>query len=417
MPRTRLRLDRSLWGYNLRILLGNSYWLIVTPIVATMLVLFWNIATAGLGSAGKCVQTIEVLAPLLGAMLCAYMVAPEQGGVAELVFVRPISMEKLLLLRLVTAFGFVLVLLIPPLAIYRLTVPEFPVLLTVFSALCSAIFLSALAMALASATRQPLLGLGLAGAFWAFDLALGSVFNPALTLHGLADQVSGSAQLDLWAVSKTLLVVLGALLYLWNRSLLGRPTAPRRPLVLARNVAFVVLLLLAYVYTGAAAKVLYLTHNEARLGNQSWMLYQHSFRPYGPVPVAWLFGPGLPGLRRGRARPHPGAGEAQPRRGGGEPDASGRAEVPAEHVGRQHGLRVGALRDGIPRLPTLDGPYRGGRRGAARRVHGPEHHGRLGLPRRVREAVPAQPLHPDRALRAGLHGRLRARLRDGHHLL
>ena len=285
---------RGLWAYNVRILLGNSYWLIITPIVVAQLVLFWNIATSGLSSAPGAAQTIEILAPILGALLCAYAVSPEHAGVGELVFVRPISLEKLLLLRLAAIFAFVLVLLIPPLVIFRLTVTDFAVLPALLSGLVSALFLSALAMALASATRQPLLGLGVAGAFWAFDFLLGAQFNPLLTLHTYAGYLSGAPMSELWLYGKAVLLTLAAALYLWNRRLLGRPAAPRRVLVIVRNVVLVVAILVGYLYTGAAGKLVYLLRNEGRLGNQAWISYQQAFRVYGPLPVPWLFGPVFP---------------------------------------------------------------------------------------------------------------------------
>jgi len=286
--------SRGLWAYNIRILLGNSYWLIITPIVVAQLVLFWSIATSGLSSAPGAAQTIEILAPILGALLCAYAVSPEHAGVGELVFVRPISLEKLLLLRLAAIFAFVLVLLIPPLVIFRLTVTDFAVLPALLSGLVSALFLSALAMALASATRQPLLGLGVAGAFWAFDFLLGAQFNPLLTLHTYAGYLGGAPMSELWLYGKAVLLVLAAALYLWNRQLLGRPAAPRRVLVIVRNVVLVVAILVAYLYTGAAGKLVYLLRNEANLGNQAWISYQQAFRVYGPLPVPWLFGPAFP---------------------------------------------------------------------------------------------------------------------------
>ena len=154
------RRGAGLWAYNVRILVSNTYWLIATPIAATQLVLFWNMATATLFSPTRAAQTIELLAPILGAFLCAHILAPEQDGVGELVFVRPISIERVLLLRLAVIFAFVLVVLIPAFVIYQVGIDDFPLALTIVSAAPSVLFLSLLAMALASATRHPLIGFG-----------------------------------------------------------------------------------------------------------------------------------------------------------------------------------------------------------------------------------------------------------------
>ncbi len=284
----------GLWAYNVRILVGNTYWLIATPIAATQLVLFWNMATATLFSPTRAAQTIELLAPILGAFLCAHALAPEQDGVGELVFVRPISIEKVLLLRLAVIFAFVLVVLIPAFVIYQVGIDDFPLALTVAAAAPSVLFLSLLAMALASATRHPLIGFGGAGIFWVLDVAVGSYFNPLVCLHGFAGNLAGRPMAEQWMIGKLVLLVLAVLLYLWNRSLLGRPAAPRRWVGVVRRGLLICLLLLSYVATGAAYKVAYGIRHERDSGYRTRLWYQQQFRGYGPLPVAWMFGPAFP---------------------------------------------------------------------------------------------------------------------------
>jgi tetratricopeptide (TPR) repeat protein len=291
--------SRRLLVYNIRILLGNSYWLIVTPIAAAEIVFFWNTATAGFSSAAGIARTVEMLAPILGAFLCAYAVAPEQAGAGELVFVRPVSPEKILLLRLAAIFGFVLalfffLLLVPLFVLYRDGLADLPLLPSLLAALISMVFLSALSLAVASATRQPLLGLAVAGGYWALDLLIGSGFNPLLTMHSFADFVAARPMSDLWWANKLLLFGLAVVLYGWNRTLLGRPVAPRRALVVARNTALIILVVFGYLWSGAAYKVAYGLKHEAELGNQTQLWYQQQFSPYGPLPVAWLFGRAFP---------------------------------------------------------------------------------------------------------------------------
>lgn len=291
--------SRRLLVYNIRILLGNSYWLIITPIAAAEIIFFWNTATAGFSSAMGIARTIEMLAPILGAFLCAYAVAPEQAGVGELVFVRPVSLEKILLLRLAAIFGFVLalfffLLLVPLLVLYWDGLRDLPLLPSLLAALISMFFLSALSLALASATRQPLLGLAVAGGYWALDLIVGSGFSPLLTLHSFADFVAARPMSELWWMNKLLLLCLAVILYAWNRAVLGRPAAPRRVLVVTRNAVLIALVAFAYLWSGAAYKVAYGLRHERDLGNQTQLWYQQQFSPYGPLPVAWLFGRAFP---------------------------------------------------------------------------------------------------------------------------
>jgi tetratricopeptide (TPR) repeat protein len=281
----------SLWAYNIRILLGNTYWLIVTPLAAAQLVVFWNMATATSLTAARATLTMETVAAILAAFLCAHALAPEQDGVGELVFVRPVSVERVLLLRLGAIFAFVLIVLVPGLIVYKLVVHSFSIWLALLGSLPSMLLLSALAMAVASATRQPLLGLATAGGFWAIDLAVGSYFNPLVSLHGLASYLDGRAMGEQWVANKLVLLTLGVLLYLWNRSTLGRPAAPRKARVIVKSVLAVVVVLVCYVAAGAVYKVAYGVRHEREMGLQARLWYQQQFGGYGPLPVARLFGP------------------------------------------------------------------------------------------------------------------------------
>jgi tetratricopeptide (TPR) repeat protein len=281
----------SLWAYNIRILLGNTYWLIVTPLAAAQLALFWNMATATSLTAARATLTIEMLAALLGAFLCAHALAPEQDGVGELVFVRPVSVERVLLLRLTAIFAFVLVMLIPAFVVYEAKVGTFSAGLALLGSLPSMLALSALAMAVASATRQPLIGLAAAGTFWGIDLTVGGYLNPLVSLHGLSSYIEGRPLGDQWAVNKLALLGVGLLLYLWNRKTLGRPAAPRRARTIAKGVVAVVALVGCYVVGGAGYKLVYGIRHEREMGLGARMWYQQQFSGYGPLPIAPLFGP------------------------------------------------------------------------------------------------------------------------------
>ncbi|UCC67365.1 MAG: hypothetical protein JSV79_09550 [Armatimonadota bacterium] len=290
----KVRRRSSLWAYNVRILAGNTYWLVAIPVAATQLVLFWNMATATLFSPTRAAQTIELLSPILGAFMCAYALAPEQDGVGELVFVRPVSFEKILLLRLAVILAFVFAVISPAFVIYRAGIHDFPLGMTVLAAVPSMLFLSILAMALASATRHPLIGFGAAGAFWVLDLSIGSHFNPLVSLHGFSDHLANRPMAEQWVVGKLILVGLAVLLYVWNRRLLGRPPAPRRWVSAARSAVLLILLLSGYIAAGAGYKVAYGIRHERDLGYRARLWYQQQFRCYGPLPVAWMLGPAFP---------------------------------------------------------------------------------------------------------------------------
>ena len=281
----------GIWLYNVRILLGNTYWLVVTPVAAIQLILFWNMATATLFSVARAAQTVELLAPILAAFLCAHALAPEQDGVGELVFVRPVSVERVLALRLAVIFAFVFAALTPAFVIYAIGIDGFPLAVTLLAAIPSMLMLSVLAMALASAARNPMLGFAGAGAFWALDLVIGGYFNPLVSLHGFADYVAGRPMSEQWVVSKLVLLALAALIYAWQRRMLGRPAGPRRWISAVRAGVTVGLLLLVYVSSGAAYKVAYGIAHERDLGARARLWYQQQFRGYGPIPVPWMFGP------------------------------------------------------------------------------------------------------------------------------
>ncbi|MFB3882481.1 MAG: tol-pal system YbgF family protein [Armatimonadota bacterium] len=284
----------SLWAYNVRILLANSYWLIVTPVAAAQLVLFWNMAVVSSTGVVSAVQTIELLAPILGAFLCAHVLLPEQGKVGELVFVRPVSLERVLVLRIAAAFAFVLIVVSPVLYFYHAKVDGFPLGAALLAALPPLLFLSVLALAAASVLRHPLFGFAVAGAFWTLDLATGGYYNALVSLHSFADSLADKPMSDLWLTNKLVLTALAAVVYLWLRSRLGQPVAPRRWRATALRSLAVAAIALAYFGLGAGHKLAYGIRHEAELGARSHLWYQLQFRGYGPLPLARLFGPAFP---------------------------------------------------------------------------------------------------------------------------
>jgi tetratricopeptide (TPR) repeat protein len=290
LPTPRER-SSGLWAYNIRILLGNSYWLIITPIAAAQLVLFWNMAVVSMSSPARSAGTVELVAPVLAAFLCAHALAPEQGSTDELIFVRPVSIERILILRVVAIFAFILLALSPVLTLYQLRVGAFPLAMTLLATLPSMLLLSMLALGVASAVRQPLLGFAAAGAYWALDLVTRGYLNPIVSLQTYSGWLSGLPFSEVWAVNKLVLVGLAGLLYFWVRSMLGRPAAPLRLRVVAARSVLAVAIVFVYLATGAGYKLAYGLHREKDLDSHAHIWYQTQFGSYGPLPVPGLFGP------------------------------------------------------------------------------------------------------------------------------
>ncbi len=295
--RDQARIQRGrqgLWAYNIRILLGNSYWLIVTPVAGAQLVLFWNMAVVSASSAPTAVRTVELLAPILAAFLCAHALAPEHGKVGELVFVRPVSVERVLLLRMAAVFAFVLIVISPVLILDMFRVQDFPLGAAVAAALPGMALMSVIALAAANALRQPLLGFAAVAAFWALDVATGGYFNALVSLRGYGNWLAQEPMSELWLTNKLVLCGLAVVIYLGLRKTLGKPAAPRRLRTAVVRAAVAVVVLVLYAGTGAGYKLAYGLRHEQELGIQSRLWYQVQFGRYGPAPVARLFGPAFP---------------------------------------------------------------------------------------------------------------------------
>jgi len=284
----------GLWAYSIRILLGNSYWLIITPLAAAQLVLFWNMAVMSMSTSSQAAGSVELVAPILGAFLCAHALSPEQGKVGELVFVRPVSIERILMLRIAAVFAFVLVAMSPIFILYHVRIEAFPLGTTLLAAAPSMLFLSLLALGISSAVHHPLLGFAAAAGFWGVDLVTGGALNPLTSLQSYAGSISGRPLSEIWVINKLVLLALSAVLYLWVRSMLGRPVAPLRFRLVAARSVLAVGVVIAYLATGAGFKVWYGLNREGEMGARSHLWYQRQFSAYGPVPVGRLFGPALP---------------------------------------------------------------------------------------------------------------------------
>lgn len=282
---------RRLWRYNLRIVLGQTYWLLVIPIAVSQLVLFWHMAMAVTFKPVTAARTAELLAPALGAFLCAYVLGPEYQLTGEITFCKPFAVHRLLLLRLFSVWLFVGLLLATMFAGYYFGLGPFPVGITILAAVPSVLFLSLLSLTVATLFRSPGAGLAVAGAYWALDLLGGAGFHPLLTLHGWAERLADKNFSEWWKTSKLCLLGLSLLLYFINGRLMTRPQVPRRRWRTAAKTIGATLVLGLYLYTGAAYKIVVGLREEQTNPLQAWLWYRTQFSMYGPLPVPYLFGP------------------------------------------------------------------------------------------------------------------------------
>lgn len=293
---------RTQFQYDARILLSNSYWLLVIPLVASQLVVFWHMAVAAVVRDGTVASTCELVVPLLAAFLCAHVVAPEhRNRVDELTFVRPVSILRTVILRLIALYTITVLLAAVMLFVYKVGLKqEFTLSTLAIASVPSILFLSMLSMAFASAWRTPAAGIGAALVYWAVDAAWGSGLNPLFGLHEYSVALNareGTEQplSSAWLISKGALLVM-ALVAAWaGGKTLGRPAAPKRWRAGLRVASGAAVCAVVYLVTGGLWQ-----YSEARREAETDPLrarqvYVDAFAAYGPLPVALMFGPSFAG--------------------------------------------------------------------------------------------------------------------------
>ena len=290
---------RKLLRYNLRICAGLGSWLIVIPVAATMLVLFAVMAMVSVLRTGSPVVVLEGLGPILLAFASANLLRPEyQYGTLETLLARPVSFRAILTARLLAAALMVTALMAGLGWFMRAVVHlEFNLAMGLLATGASMLFLAAFAVAIAAAWRSPTLGFGVAAALWALDLVLGPRLNPLLTLHGYeVNWVHPGDVWEGWWVGKLLLLGIAALLVVFARRAAARPALQRTFGRWLRTGVSTVLVGLLYIGSGAGWKVEWGARHESALLGRARLWYREAFSVYGPLPVAYLFGPAFAGF-------------------------------------------------------------------------------------------------------------------------
>ena len=288
---------RALLQYNSRILLANSYWLLIIPLVASQLVIFWHMAVASCLTLAMVAKTCELFIPLLAAFMCAHIVAPEhRNRVDELTFVRPVPFTRTIALRALALYTIITVLAVVMMYVYKVGLKQDIDLGQVLLAGApSVLFLSMLSLALASSWRSPAVGIGAALVYWLADAWKGSAFNPIFTLYSyataLGDTEEGATVSPDWVLSKAALLCLSLILLWITVKGLQCPASPKRWRSIVRLLAGALIVSLVYLVSGALWQFKRVGEQAVAEPAEARVLYEQTFQAYGPVPVPYLFGP------------------------------------------------------------------------------------------------------------------------------
>ena len=340
----------QLWRYNYAVLMGGGYWILVLPLAASQVVTLWMMALASDFSQSTATTIAELMTPILGAFLVAHSMAPEyRSGIGAVLACKPVSMHRVVTMRVVIAMVLPLLLTALTLTICSVGLKPIEIGPPLLAALPPLWFLSMLALTCATLFRSAPAGFAMAAVLWALDVALGYGVNPFLSSRGLTAVLETDPLQSLWLYGKLTLVALGTLLFWLHGRILYRVCRPAERRDLTRLVAAAVVLMLAYCGTGAAASVGYAYAHRARLEVSDVVWLRRQMSVYGPVPVARLFGPAFTEL----VTPPPSVAGA-PTRAGAAADETNPPTQAAENGDRLSSgdARVLQLRHALDRWPN-----------------------------------------------------------------
>jgi hypothetical protein len=287
----------ALIRYNFRVLMFHNWWLLVIPLAVSQLTVFWTASTQRF-IAPLPATIVESVSPLLAAFLCAHLLAPEyRSGIGAVLASKPVHIGKVVLLRLTLVMALVWVLEFLSLAAFYFGLQPYPLLAPALAGMVSSLFLGLFALTFATMLRQPLAGFGIAALYWLLDLPPGPPINPYLSLKSLTSSFPPLIGLpkqpltDSWWIAKVLLLIAAFALYFLHGKLLftlGSPLTLRRR---HRALGWAGGIVAFYMISGACVKVVYAYENQAHLFPSDVAWLRRQFAPFGPIPVAALFGP------------------------------------------------------------------------------------------------------------------------------
>jgi ABC-type transport system involved in multi-copper enzyme maturation permease subunit len=283
--------------YNFRVLMFRNWWLLVFPIAASQLVVFWNLITLRFEESLPA-YSMEMVSPLLAAFLCAHVLSAEyRSGVGAILASKPVDIGKVVAIRMLVVQALVWALALLSLVAFYYGWQPYPIWPAFVACLPSTIFLGLMALAFATLFRNAWAGFGVASLWWVMDLPPGPLINPFLSLRSYSASLVSENMHRLLIFTryawepKVVLLILAVGLYLWHRRLIFTLGSPHTAALHRRAVILAVLIPIVYAGSGAALKVGYLYFHRGRLlpDDTAWIRTQ--FAPFGPVPVAWAFGP------------------------------------------------------------------------------------------------------------------------------
>src|SRR5579862_1914211 len=127
----------ALIRYNFRVLMFHSWWLLVIPLAASQLSVFWTAVTQRF-SAPLPASTVESVSPLLAAFLSAHLLAPEyRSGIGAVLASKPVHIGKVVLLRLAIVMALVWALGLLSLLAFYFGMQPYPLLMPAVACLVS----------------------------------------------------------------------------------------------------------------------------------------------------------------------------------------------------------------------------------------------------------------------------------------
>lgn len=283
--------------YNFRVVIFRNWWILVFPIAAGQLVVFWNLITLRFNEHLPA-HVVETTPPLLAAFLSAHLMTAEyRSGIGAILASKPVDIAKVVLMRLVVVMALVWALAALSLVAFYYGWEPYPMAPAFLACIPSTIFMGLLALTFATLFRNAWAGFAVAAAWWAMDLAPGVAIQPFLSLQTVSDSMVSEAVHRTTVFTrypwqpKLILLLLAVGLYVYHRRLIftlgSQASARQRRRAIAAAVAIPVL----YAVSGAVLKVGYLYANRGNLHPDDTAWIRQQLGPFGPVPIRWLFGP------------------------------------------------------------------------------------------------------------------------------